>query len=182
MWTLLVILFTDPTTAILSLKCTRKPHFIRLLAAKSHPHSARSHLWLQDMDSLVVDKGRGSGWVFFDSSLDRSWNWSEESPIRRFLWEKSFPGFSAIIFGGFFVHYVDFVRLPACSQLFYINSNAQDTDSLVGEKAPASALSDPSWDEDYQEEELDDLPPPPQNTVMVRALYDYTVRLFPSSF
>ncbi len=46
----------------------------------------------------------------------------------------------------------------------------------MGEKAPASALSDPSWDEDYQEEELDDLPPPPQNTVMVRALYDYTVR------
>ncbi len=45
----------------------------------------------------------------------------------------------------------------------------------MGEKAPASALSDPSWDEDYQEEELDDLPPPPQNTVMVRALYDYTV-------
>jgi hypothetical protein len=54
----------------------------------------------------------------------------------------------------------------------------QDTDSLVGEKVPASALSDPSWDEDYQEEELDDLPPPPQNTVMVRALYDYTVHCF----
>ncbi len=33
------------------------------------------------------------------------------------LWE-IISRISAIIFGGFFVHYVDFVRLPACSQLF----------------------------------------------------------------
>lgn len=51
------------------------------------------------------------------------------------------------------------------------SGSEKDTDSLVGEKAPASALSDPSWDEDFHED-FEDLPPPPPTTV--RALYDYT--------
>jgi hypothetical protein len=77
---------------------------------------------------------------FFVSSLDRSWNWSEDSPIRRFLCEKPFRVF-AIYLTGFFVHCVDFLRLPACSQLFIWIQTRRKNKSCLSEHKNRSLSS-----------------------------------------